>query len=178
MLLKVFYDRAMSNASDPSLTLASATRRMETRLATAHSHICCYELMEWKLLRQLERGVRTRYEITALGIDKLNKFEQSQPLSPAIDSSAWTGLPDGFSLTEHQRCAIVAALDAANDSLTESRASQHNQAQARAYIIAARSLLEAPDPEAKLAWELIGRANSLAGIATLLVTIITLFLAK
>jgi hypothetical protein len=91
------------------------------------------------------------------------------------ESSSWTGLPSDFLLTEDKRAAIVRGLDVAADSLQDTSASQHDQAQARAYIISAKALLEAPEPDPDLAWQLIGRANNLAGIAALFVSIIALF---
>ena len=91
------------------------------------------------------------------------------------ESSVWTGLPEGFSLTEEKRSEIIRQLDLAESSIPNTDASQHNQAQARSYIVAARALLEAPDPEPELAWELIGRANNLAGIMSLFVSLIALF---
>jgi len=105
----------------------------------------------------------------------LGVVERSTGGDVPVDSSSWTGLPANFQLSETKRASIVRALDLLEDELPTSTASQHDQAQARAYVIAARALLEAPDPEPELAWQLIGRANNLAGIASLLVSIIGLF---
>ena len=93
----------------------------------------------------------------------------------SVDSTSWTGLPKSFVLTDEKRTSIIKALDTAEALLPTSVASQHDQAQAHAYITAARTLLEAPEPESEFAWQLIGRANNLAGIASLLIAIIALF---
>jgi hypothetical protein len=92
-----------------------------------------------------------------------------------IRSETWTGLPPSFQLTEERRAAIVRALDAAEESMPLAASSQHDKAQARAYIIAARALLEAPEPQPDLVWQLIQRANNIAGVASLFVALVALF---
>ncbi len=94
-----------------------------------------------------------------------------------IDSAAWTGLPSTFVLAEEKRETLVSMLREAESSLDQLGAGNSEKAMARAYIVAARTLADAPDPPVDLIWEIIGRANSLAGIASLLVSIIALFSA-
>ena len=113
------------------------------------------------------------HKIPVIADDQKNESEIS---SPAYDSASWTGLPKSFVLTDERRSAIVRELDAVEQILPTSDVTQHDQAQARAYIVAAKTLLEAPEPESELAWQLIGKANNLAGIASLLVSLIALFL--
>jgi hypothetical protein len=92
-----------------------------------------------------------------------------------FSSSDWTGLPSAFELTEEKRQKLVRELELADEQLAGLGLGQATQAQARAYFVAARILAEAPEPPADLIWNIIGRANSLAGIASLLISIIALF---
>lgn len=94
---------------------------------------------------------------------------------PPIESSTWTGLPSGFQLSQQLQQKLVADLDRAEEALGLAILSQEERSQARAYIIAIRVLAEAPDPQADLIWEMIGRVNQISGIASLFVSIIALF---
>ena len=126
-------------------------------------------------VRQAEQWIENKVvEIEAIDEIKAQPDREERG-STSIDSSTWTGLPVGFVLSEDRRREIVRALDGAEEVLPRSAANQHDQAQARAYIVSARALLEAPEPEPELAWELVGRANHLAGIASLLIAVIALF---
>jgi len=95
--------------------------------------------------------------------------------SISIDSALWTGLRSDFTLSEKRQSTLIRELDLAEERLGSNSASQEIRAQARAYIIAAKVLSEAPDPPFELIWAIIGKANSLAGIASLFVSIIALF---
>ena len=99
----------------------------------------------------------------------------SEKADVRVDSSSWTGLPTGFEIDAVRRDTLIAAISSAERQLDELGASNHEKAQARAYIVAIRALAEAPEPPADLIWELANRANSLAGIASLFVSIIALF---
>ena len=92
-----------------------------------------------------------------------------------IRSADWTGLPESFEFTAEKQAALVRNLDIAEAALSTSDVSQESRAQVRAYIIAIRALAEAPDPPKDIIWELIGQANTVAGIASLFVSIIALF---
>ncbi|MEG3083621.1 hypothetical protein U1707_08205 [Sphingomonas sp. PB2P12] len=93
------------------------------------------------------------------------------------DSSDWTGLPSQFVLTEQKNAKLVALLENAERELDSVGAGNQEKAMARAYIVAARCLADAPEPPVDLIWEIINRANNLAGVASLLVSIIALFTA-
>ena len=92
-------------------------------------------------------------------------------------SSDWTGLPSHFVLTEKRRESLVVLLMEAELTLDSIGAGNVEKRMAAAYIVAARTLAEAPDPPVDLIWEIIGKANNLAGIASLFVAIIALFTA-
>jgi hypothetical protein len=94
---------------------------------------------------------------------------------PPVDSSSWTGLPRDFRLTEARRVSLVRALDKAEEVASNLPLGQEAQAQLRAYIGAARVLAEAPEPQPDLIWELVNRADALAGVASLFVSILALF---
>jgi hypothetical protein len=91
------------------------------------------------------------------------------------NSSLWTGLPGDFVLNQGKQQELVSLLRAAESELDTLTIANSDKAQARAYILAARELSEAPDPPVDLIWEIIGRGNSIAGIASLFVAIIALF---
>jgi hypothetical protein len=99
--------------------------------------------------------------------------EDREPI--LVDSSAWTGLPPDFQFTEERLQRLVTLLDTAERDLDSYPIPNSQKAQARAYILAAKELAQAPEPPADLIWELIGRANSIAGIASLFVSIVALF---
>lgn len=92
-----------------------------------------------------------------------------------VSSARWTGLPSDFDLSEEKRGALISLLHDAELALDSVSVSNNEKAMARAYIVAAKVLADAPEPPADLIWELIGRANALSGIASLLVSIIALF---
>ena len=105
----------------------------------------------------------------------LEDVAEAEIIPKTTDSSAWTGLPSTFTLAEEKRESLVSLLREAEESLDQLGAGNSEKAMARAFIVAARVLADAPDPPVDLIWEIIGRANSLAGIASLLVSIIALF---
>ena len=92
-----------------------------------------------------------------------------------VDSSKWTGLPNGFALTEQKREMLARALGDAELALDGVGAGNSEKAMARAYIIAAKALADAPEPPADLIWELVQRASNLAGVASLFISVIALF---
>jgi hypothetical protein len=92
-----------------------------------------------------------------------------------VNSSRWTGLPSGFTFSEDKLQTLVRELDRVEAALGTIQISQQERSQARAYIVAARVLAEAPEPPSDLIWEIIVRANSIAGIASLFVAIVGLF---
>lgn len=94
---------------------------------------------------------------------------------PSISSSSWTGLPSDFDLTEERREKLVALLRDSEEALDAIGAGNAEKAMARAYIVAAKVLAETPDPPADLIWELINRASQISGVASLFVSLISLF---
>lgn len=106
-----------------------------------------------------------------------NDNEPESGENQKIDSSAWTGLPARFKLTEKLRTDIVNQLGRAEIALKDGAFSQEQSSQAHAYIVAARAMLEAPEPDPEMAWTIVNRASQIAGIASLFVSIIALFTA-
>ena len=96
-------------------------------------------------------------------------------LTEQVDSSAWTGIPSQFVLNEVRKAELSTLLIKAERDLDNLGAGNSEKAMARAYIVAAKALADAPDPPVDIIWDLIGRANNLAGIASLFVSIIALF---
>jgi hypothetical protein len=97
------------------------------------------------------------------------------PASLAVESSLWTGLPKSGTLTSEASERLLTTLKIADRALECSHATNEERAQARAYIVAIQALAEAPEPPADLIWQLIQRANSVAGIASFFVAVIALF---
>ena len=97
--------------------------------------------------------------------------------SSNIQSATWTGLPSDFALSEEKRTRLVTCLQQAEAGLDFLGIGNQQKAQVRAYIVAAKALADAPEPPVELIWELIQRANAIAGIASLFVSIIALFVA-
>jgi DNA-binding MarR family transcriptional regulator len=105
-----------------------------------------------------------------------NNIPIESPASTA-DSSRWTGLPSGFRWSEEKREKLIDQLGAIEGALDSSSLGNVDKAQARAYVVAARALAEAPEPEPDLIWEVLQRANAVSGIASLFVAIIALFVS-
>jgi hypothetical protein len=123
-------------------------------------------------------GVREAERLQTSGVFPMAVAEDDADLKTAEssrDSTLWTGLPPTFVLTETKRDELLSLLRAAEDGLDAVTITNSDKAQARALIVAARELAEAPDPPADLIWQIINRANSLAGIASLFVAIIAVF---
>ncbi|UXC91610.1 hypothetical protein EGM87_03750 [Sphingobium sp. RSMS] len=95
--------------------------------------------------------------------------------SGTVDSAKWTGLPIRQTLDETAKVELSNLLAKAELELDVLGAGNSEKAMARAYIVAAKALADAPDPPVDIIWELIGRANNLAGVASLFVSIIALF---
>lgn len=93
----------------------------------------------------------------------------------SIDSALWTGLRSNKVVALEKRDELVRLLVKAERDLDALSGTNSEKGMARAYIVAARVLAEAPEPPEDLIWELVGRANSLAGVASLFVSIIALF---
>lgn len=93
----------------------------------------------------------------------------------AVDSYTWTGIPSDFVLGEERKSELSTLLDKAERDLDVIGIANSEKAMARAYIVAAKVLADAPEPPADIIWSLIGRANNISGIASLFVSIIALF---
>lgn len=114
-------------------------------------------------------------EISAIADHEENERDANHPIR--VDSQSWTGLPTGFVLSEERRVSVVRELEKIDLALQTADLGQYEKSQARAFILSAKALAEAPEPSVDLIWEVIGRANSLAGVASFLVSLITLFMA-
>ena len=91
-----------------------------------------------------------------------------------IESSSWTGIYSKAKLSESAADGLSKMLSDVQAQLDSLAISNTEKSQALAYIVAAKALAQAPEPQADLIWELIGRLNALSGVAGLLVAIIAL----
>jgi hypothetical protein len=118
-----------------------------------------------------QSGILVEYSLTRAAIDNLAALSETE----IKEIIAWRELPASFVLTKEKRQYLVSLLSKAERDLDEIGAGNAEKALARAYIVAAKSLADAPDPPSDLIWEIINRANQLSGIASILVSIIALF---
>jgi hypothetical protein len=160
------YNRILRSADDEF----EGFNRAESR---HYPHLETYN--KYKALRRYAqfRSPWLREVIRRLKADETPEAVQNEP---DVDSSAWTGLPPTFSLTNERRETLISLLSAAEEGLSELK-DNTTKAQARAYIIAAKHLADAPEPPADLIWEIVQRASNLAGVASLFISIIALFSA-
>lgn len=95
----------------------------------------------------------------------------------SVDSATWTGLPKTGLLNEQQVARLLGGLKLIDKAIDSFDGSNEERAQARAYYLAMHALAAAPEPPADLIWQILQRANNLAGIASLFVSLIALFQA-
>jgi hypothetical protein len=97
------------------------------------------------------------------------------PETSSVDSSSWTGLPRAGILTDEAADRLKIVLRNVDHAVARASCSNEERAQARAYVLAIQALAEAPEPPADLIWQLVQRANSIAGIASFFVALMALF---
>jgi hypothetical protein len=98
--------------------------------------------------------------------------------SATHDNAPQYTLPEGFVFSEIIRIRLVSELEKAEIQIESAVLDNEIKSQARGYLVAARILAEMPEPPTSMIWELVSRANALAGIASLIVSVIALFLMK
>ena len=86
------------------------------------------------------------------------------PLEDPIDSSKWTGLPDGYEFSDARRQKLQTLVNQAIRDLELLGAGNAEKAQARCYLVALNALSEAPDPPSELIWKLIERGMAIVGV--------------
>lgn len=99
-------------------------------------------------------------------------------IQPKSGSQSLPDLPLTFVWSQARGARIIKALRKAEIGVMKLPPRNAEIAQAHGYIMAARILAETPDPPVATIWDLLNRANSMAGIASLLVAVVALFLAK
>ena len=114
-------------------------------------------------------------QITAKGLENVSSPIVNYDGPDKIDSSSWTGLRTDFEITQDKAVSIVRYLDELEIRLQALDISQEVRAQARAFVIASRTLAEAPQPPAEMIWQLLNRGAMLAGVAGLFVAVLGLF---
>ena len=123
-------------------------------------------------LKEAERLIENR----ASDVLEFRRTKLDAPKN-TVESTLWTGLPKEGVLSEQSVLRLKAALTIVEDAVLKSDATNEEKSQARSYIIAMSVLADAPEPPADLIWELVNRANQLSGIASLFVSIFTLFVS-
>ena len=127
-------------------------------------------------VRQIERDYGSKDGVGQI----LQRFgAEKRLIAPGVESTAWTGrAPSITTLNSEAAVKLVRELDKAEAALLSLDLGQEAKAQVRAYIVSARTLAESPEPQADLIWELLNRANAMAGVASLFVSILALIVAK
>jgi hypothetical protein len=136
-------------------------------------------LLNWVI----DSGVKRNNDNDASS-DIVNDSEFTKP-SPSddaravneIDSTQWTGLPKVGILGPDAIARIQIGLRLVDQAIQQFDGSNEERAKARAYFIAIQALAEAPEPPADLIWQIISRANSVSGIASLFIAMVALFQA-
>ena len=146
-----------------------------------NKHTLTFDMMDEQMIWLSADGMKAAEMIAQNNETDVLEFRISAAASGVepvtVDSTQWTGLPKEGVLDEPSALRLVSALAIADDAVARSGASNNEKAQARAYIIAMNALAEAPEPPADLIWEIVSRANQLSGIASLLVSVISLFIS-
>lgn len=126
---------------------------------------------------QISASGSRKVEAEFRDLDEIREFlGVAEPqIAKQINSAAWTGLPSQFVLNEERKAELSTLLVKAERDLDDLGAGNSEKAMARAYIVAAKVLTDAPEPPVDIIWNLIGRANNISGIASLFVSIIALF---
>ncbi|GAA0461641.1 MULTISPECIES: hypothetical protein [Sphingomonas] len=121
------------------------------------------------------------FELTASGVRQAEKLlnglaaSEVQSDDVAVKSASWTGVPS--TLSWKQREQLLTLLKEVEEEIDGLPLSNSARTQIRSYVSAARELAEAPEPQVDLIWEILNRANAMAGIASLFVSVISLFTA-
>jgi len=130
------------------------------------------------VLAQSERPETYIYHYNKIGhqllIDSLDIYN-SGGLEPPVEPKGDIEAPPNFSISEERRVHIVQELDTIQRSLDENLTDNAKKAQATALVGAVQKLAEAPEPPYEVMWSLLQRANAIAGIASLFVAIMALF---
>jgi hypothetical protein len=82
-----------------------------------------------------------------------------------------------FQFAPADQAKLLLLLRTALNDIAAQDLSNAASAQAKAYVEAALILAETPEPDLGMIWELIQRANNVAGIASLFVALVALFMA-
>ena len=82
-----------------------------------------------------------------------------------------------FYLSRESREKLLSEADEIGRKLDDFGVTNSEKSQARAYIAAMKVLAEAPQPDDDLIWEIVSRANQLAGVASLFVSLVALFVS-
>lgn len=116
-----------------------------------------------------------RAQITKLMFDLANS--DSNDNAANLDNFGKDSSRQSIRLTieEGMRERILAEVAKTQTAVDRFDAGNIEKAQAKALLNAIQALAEAPEPPADLIWELLQRANNIAGIASLFIAIIALF---
>jgi hypothetical protein len=158
------------NAGDGFITAEAVSDILKRQIPTPRIQMALRALDAKNLLRSRHNALSgSSYELNEQGYRELEN-------RPSGDTTEETPkLPPGFKLTEEIRVVLVRELEDVETRLEVVEASQFDKAQARAYVLAAKALAEAPEPPSATIWELLNRASNIASVAGLFVAVIGLF---
>jgi len=166
-ILRVLFDRATSGKwTDASLTRPRISELLGYKIAPAMLQIHLDELADQKLVQSPKRGVRDRFQLTAEAIREYDSRTDAAVVKSA-QSEAWTGNLDREAINEARSIKICHRIKSLQLVLDGAALTNEERAQAGAYVAAAVTLSEAPEPP----WEVIKT------ILLLLASISTVFVA-
>ena len=121
-------------------------------------------------------GVRRAERLLEDGVVSVVQPDGVQSETPPSAGELYTtSLPADFVLSSEKREILTDELQKIELSLEDLPLSNSNKAQVRALVLAAKELSQAPEPPSDLIWEILNRANSVAGVLSLFVSVLSLF---
>lgn len=137
-----------------------------------------YNFARGKLVRKDSVPSASLEQVVSVSDDTAAPLASSDDATPHHDevNSFATASSVTISLSPTQVPALIKALDEIDLELDKLPVANSEKAQIRAYVLAARSLADAPEPPVDLIWEILNRANHVSGIASLFVAILAIFL--
>jgi hypothetical protein len=134
--------------------------------------------------RMGERDYERTYRPTEQGIYERSFEDLSLVVEPKIEPSSenhvnesalWTGLPKIGVLTDDASERLRIALKLVDQAVDLAQASNEERAQARAYVLALQSLVDAPQPPAELIWKILATVAAMASIGSLFADLIEFY---
>jgi hypothetical protein len=164
-VLRVLFERATGKWTDASVTRPKIAELLGYPIAAAMLQIHLDDLIHQQLVQRPQRGVRERFQITAMGIQHFDAIANDVE-DGGIQSQSWTGNLDRYEINDAKAIKVAHRIRGLRSVLEQSDLSNEERSQADALITAAIALSEAPDPPWTVVKEIL---LLLAGLSTIFV---------